>query len=135
MVDRHVRQFLRAATQRLAAARVLHNAGLYRDAVYLGGYAPECSLKAMLLSRVPSGDRESYIRDRFRGRIAHDFDHLAARIRGLGVNVPKPIIEAMRELEPWSIDMRYDPGLGDEGESADFLKAAETILRWAERGA
>lgn len=44
------RDFLRAAAQRLEAAKVLYRETFNLDAQYIGGYAVECALKALILN-------------------------------------------------------------------------------------
>jgi hypothetical protein len=52
-----VRKWLRAAQQRFTAAEVLSRNQLHLDAIYLAGYSAECTMKAVLLSRVPEQNR------------------------------------------------------------------------------
>jgi hypothetical protein len=74
-----IRAYRRAASQRREAAVILMRHSKHLDAVYLGGYAVECSLKALLLARMPQRQRETLL-STFRGRPGHD----VARLRSAG---------------------------------------------------
>lgn len=130
MNDPSIEQFLRAAQQRLTAARVLFDNGLYLDAMYLAGYVPECSLKALLLSFVPARERRSFLRRQFRGAVAHSVEHLLAQLRRRKVSVSEPAIIAIRKTRAWTSELRYASGLMDRKEAWDFIVSTELILKW-----
>ena len=77
------RRFYRCALQRYEEARVLRKADLTTGAVYLGGYAIECALKALILDAVPRAKRTDTLSS-FRGNLAHDYEWLRYKYRSLG---------------------------------------------------
>ena len=66
--DCNPKAFWRAASQRLEAANLLLESGIFLDAVYLAGYAVECALKALILERTPAARRREVCRDLTSGR-------------------------------------------------------------------
>lgn len=91
-VKRKIPDFRRAAHQHLEAGRVLLESGGFRlQAMYLAGYAVECALKAMLVSRTPL-KRQPQLIDSFRGAVSHDYEHLKARLAKLKCNLPKEVV-------------------------------------------
>jgi hypothetical protein len=68
-----VRKFLRAAEQRMKAAEFLFDHGFWLDSVYLGGYAVECALKALILERTADNVYAAMYDAITKGSIAHDF--------------------------------------------------------------
>jgi len=56
------RDFQRVAAQRLISAETLLREKLTLDAQYLGGYAVECSLKALILEQTPESQRLEKLR-------------------------------------------------------------------------
>jgi len=71
-----VKKFFKAGLQRLNAAEALYDiGGLELDALYLGGYAIECSMKAMILKNVPHSKRQQFLKH-FSGQTAHDIEFL-----------------------------------------------------------
>lgn len=131
--DADVKLFLRAADQRLLAAEILFENQLFLDATYLGGYAPECALKALLLSQMPEKARQSYMKSRFRGVLAHNIDWLCGQLRRWKVSLPLSIIEAVQIVQMWSPEMRYGSGLGIAKDTRRFLNSTRTILDWVKR--
>lgn len=132
--NKETRLFFDCAIQRYDDAEVLFRAGNTTSAVYMAGYSIECILKALLLSTVPSREREKLSRS-FRGRWAHDYEELRKRYRqnarGSMVNFPPEINQAFSLVGWWSTELRYKVGLIREKEAQGFLKATETILFWA----
>ena len=126
--------WFRAAAQRLDAAKLLFQHSMYIDAAYLGGYVVECSIKGHILGRVPMRRRQQYIQSQFRGKKAHDFEHLWQISRNQGVSIPVRIVEHVR-WSAWSTDLRYAAGLGDREEAAEVIKAGEVVLKWARNNA
>jgi hypothetical protein len=126
------RKYIRAAAQRLVAVEFLFGAALYFEAIYLGGYVIECSLKALILSRIPYRRREEYAASHFRGRSAHDFEALRVGLAEQGTEAPGEILRNLRRLQ-WSTNLRYEVGNFDEWETREFIAVAKQILRWAQR--
>ena len=134
MADAQVMRFLKAAAQRLVAADVLLQHSKHLDGTYLAGYVVECSLKALVLSYVRVSDRPEFIRQHFRGQVAHDFQYLVFLLLQRGVNIPKPVRRALiRAKEIWSTDLRYLAGQGKVADARFLRDAGEMILSWVQR--
>lgn len=133
MNDPEVVRFLRAARQRAVAANVLLRDSQFRDATYLGGYVIECSLKSLILSRVPPRQRETFVTERFHGRRAHDFTLLVELVILQGQSIPSEILRTLsRAASIWSVDLRYTPGRGRADEAAALLAAGQLVMKWVE---
>jgi hypothetical protein len=132
--NKESRLFYTCALQRYDDAEVLLRAGNTTGAVYMAGYSIECILKALLLSSLPSKDREK-MSSTFRGKWAHNYEELRRRYRrsakGKMVDFPLEINRAFALVGWWSTELRYKAGLIPEKEAAGFLSATETILYWA----
>ena len=127
------RLFYRAAFDRLEEADVLGTAGYPTGAVYLGGYAVECGLKALVLSSVPAS-RQAAVEATFRGVRGHDLRWLRREYLRLGGAKPPTQTEAdLDEVGTWTTGLRYSPGRVDEGTAKRFLAASRRLLEWADR--
>ena len=133
MPDRDVNKFLRAADQRLTSADLLYDHDLYLDSMYLAGYAPECALKALILARIPRKARRQYVKDHFRGRLAHNLEHLKDVLQKCGVPMPPAESKFLRRIASWSTDLRYEVGRKKPREAREFLDAAKALRDWARR--
>ncbi len=69
----------RVAYQRLDDGNALLGIDRPRAAVYLAGYAVECILKALLLTKTPASKRAEVLAT-FRGSVAHSIDWLRAQL-------------------------------------------------------
>jgi hypothetical protein len=126
------RLFYRVAKQRLLDAQFLLSGGRNTAAVYLAGYAVECMLKALLLSRLAPGARRTTVNS-FRGTKAHDFEWLKTKyLKSGGPRFPRDVIEAFSLVSTWHTDLRYRAVMVAPGEAEAFLRSAETILGWAD---
>jgi hypothetical protein len=130
-----VRKFLRAAELRLKAAEFLFEHGFHLDSMYLGGYAVECGLKALILRRTPLGMYDATYAAITTGRVAHNFGFLRARLQRSPVNcsVPDAIGRSFRSVSSWSSDLRYETAALDAEEAREFLDATRGILSWSMR--
>ena len=127
------RYFLKVALQRLTGAEeIMDKLRLTLEAHYIGGYAVECSLKALILSLTPSAEREGMIRQLTRGAINHDTEHLRGLLKGRGLDLPLELVKRMRRLDG-TTDLRYGIGRRDTGETRAFLNTARAIFDWAEQ--
>lgn len=127
--------FYRVAAQRLPEARWIFDQsdGTFTTvAVYIGGYAVECALKAVLLARTPRA-RHQTVKETFRGQLAHNFDWLREQLRKRGVRLPVEVSENLGKVDWWRTDLRYQPGQIDADEAEAFLDAAEVVVQWAKR--
>jgi len=125
------RDFQRAAGQRLIAARELLKLKLNLDAQYLGGYAVECSLKALILDKTPPDDQPNTLKRITGGSKMHQPEVLLGELRRLGVSLPLEIAKRMRRFD-WTTDLRYETGRRDTGETMALLKTAEAVYDWVE---
>jgi hypothetical protein len=108
-----VRKFRRAAEQRWLTARWLFDQSTFHlDAMYLGGYAVECSLKALILKRTPASGFEAVYVEITAGKKAHDFEFLKALLRRkpISIAIPKAVMESFQQVATWSTDLRYESG-------------------------
>ncbi len=84
MQPRTSRDFLKAALQRLTTAEALLRLGITLDAQYIGGYAIECSLKALILEKTPAAGQEETLKKVSSGQKMHRADVLLGKLRDLG---------------------------------------------------
>lgn len=124
--------FLKAATQRLTAAQALLDMMFALDARYLGGYAIECSLKALIMGLTPESERDKQFMRISRGYRMHQHDTL----RGIldcefRLKLPPDLIRRLRRFD-WSTDLRYETGRSDIGETRGLLKTSKAVYDWAE---
>jgi len=125
------RDFQKAAAQRLTTAETLLREKLTLDAQYLGGYAVECSLKALILQLTPDPDKPRKLRRITSGANMHRPDVLLGELRNLGVALPLVLVERMRRFD-WTTDLRYETGRRDTGETIALLTTAKAIYDWVE---
>lgn len=136
MADREqiVRRFQRVADQRLTAAEVLLKAGLNLEAIYLAGYAVECSLKSVVLKRTPHRSLGEMIRRLTRvGARGHDFDYLRVTLARRPISCPLPtdVVEWLRRVRTWETDLRYEVNRVNDDDAKDFIDAVIGIRDWA----
>lgn len=125
------RDFQKAAWQRLTTAETLLRHKLTLDAQYLGGYAAECSLKALILHQTPDQDKPDKLKQIKSGAKMHRPDILLGELRNLGIELPLVIAKRMRRFD-WTTDLRYETGRRDTGETIGFLKTVKAIYDWVE---
>ena len=73
--------FQRAARQRLSTAEFLLGNRYNLDAMYLAGYAVECTLKALILDATPTGHRAETLRMISSGKKMHDTEVLGGILK------------------------------------------------------
>jgi hypothetical protein len=128
-----VRRFRSVAIQRFEEAQLPNKYDRRTAAVYLAGYAVECSLKALLLSASTDSQLRGLMTS-FRGRVGHDFEWLKAKyIKGGGAKFPPEIAKAFTVVSPWTTELRYKAGDTPPREADLFLRSAEEIIAWANR--
>jgi hypothetical protein len=133
--DIDARKFARVAILRLEEAKLIqHKIQLWSAAQYLGGYAVECMLKALVIvstprnQRPPSGDKTiEWLKKEF----GHDLYGLRSYLAKRGVRMSKQISGEFLFVSTWDPQLRYELGPGDPQETERFLIAAEAILKWA----
>jgi HEPN domain-containing protein len=126
------RDFQRAARQRLTTAEFLLENRYNLDAMYLAGYAIECSLKALVLESTPAEDRNETLKRISSGKKMHDPEILGGILKNLNHAIPLDLVKRLRRSS-WSTSLRYESGRKDTGETRGFLRTAKTIIDWVER--
>ena len=130
--DPTARRFARAALARREEAGVLLAGGYATGAVYLGGYAAECLLKALILMTAPRADRPA-VSSGFRGRAGHDLTRLRQQYRRAGGPPPSAAVAAdLRIVSGWDTSLRYSPRRTEPREAGLFLAAVDRLLHWAD---
>jgi hypothetical protein len=138
-----VQKYTRVAKQRLDEAKLIHDRlQLWSAAQYLVGYSVECMLKALVLVNTPRNKRPTSSRatiEWMKESFGHDLNKLYAGLRSRSVKIPAAVQGELIYLcsdaqGRWSPEDRYEPGPGNPKDAARFLKAVETIVRWADRG-
>lgn len=128
------RDFQKAAAQRLNAAETLLRwcrEKLTLDSQYLGGYAIECSLKALILHLTPDPDKPEKLKHICGGAKMHRPDVLLGELKNLGVSLPLEMAKRMRRFD-WTTDLRYETGRRDTGQTVALFKTAKAIHDWVE---
>lgn len=123
------RRFLRAAEKRFQEAQFLLEARFGTGAVYLGGYAVECALKALLLSSEPARRNADTLAS-FRGAIAHDFNWLRQGLGERRIELPRSTVALLNDVLWWSTDLRYDPAEIELDTAGEFMTSSGEILAW-----
>jgi hypothetical protein len=129
MPPRTSRDFLKVAEQRLNAAEALFAADLTLDAQYVGGYALECSFKALILEKTPPADRPDKLLRISSGATMHRPETLLQELRVLGVRLTPELAKRMRRFD-WTTDLRYETGRRNRGETKGFLRTCVEIRDW-----
>ncbi|MBI3822795.1 MAG: HEPN domain-containing protein [Planctomycetes bacterium] len=130
-----IRLFQRVAAQRLTTAGFLLEHGFYQDAVYLAGYAVECSLKALILQRTPHGKfKEMMKRLTEVGKLGHDFEYLKGILKEQQKGRQRKdrellgaLADHLKIVASWSTDLRYQVGNVDPMEAEEFFEAAKAV--------
>ncbi len=126
------RDFQKVALQRLSTAEALLRIKLTLDAQYIGGYALECTLKALILERTPVADKAKTLKKISSSAKMHRPDVLLGRLRDLGVLLPLDLAKRMRRVD-WTTNLRYETGRRDTGETTGFLKTVKRVYAWVEK--
>jgi len=131
MIPSSSRDFQRAALQRLTTAEFLFKNGYNLDAMYLAGYAIECTLKALLLEITPQADRAQQLRRISSGAKMHRPEILGKYLKDFEKPIPPELVKKFRRFA-WSTDLRYQTGRTKSAETGGFLKAAKETCEWVE---
>ena len=134
-LDCSPKSYRRAATQRLDVANfLLKNSKYYLDAVYLAGYAVECSLKALVLERTLKSKRAAVCEEISSGAKAHNLDFLKGILERRGCSIPDKTRESLNVIKcEWKTNLRYVGALIPYEEAESFIKHVAWICQWAER--
>jgi len=101
------------------------------EAQYIGGYAVECALKALILETTAEPDRLTALAELTHGAKHHRAEILLDRLRGRGVFLPAELAKRMRRFD-WTTALRYEAGRKDTGETIGLLRTARAIYQWVE---
>lgn len=129
---------LGASRRRFEDARVLHGQKRWTGAIYLGGYAVECSLKSLICYQ----ENKSNFKDTKifqRGMQGASLHNLAALLKDL------PVLQRTIQLDrtgkykqAWNLvsscwrndELRYSDKTGDEKNSEKFIEAVQTLHKF-----
>jgi hypothetical protein len=129
---------LGASRRRLEDARILHDQKRWTGAIYLGGYAVECSLKSLICYE----EEKSNFKDTRifkKGSQGSSLHNLTTLLNAL------PVVQRAIQLdrtgtyrEAWNLvsavwrndELRYSDKTGDEESSKKFIKAVQTLHRF-----
>lgn len=131
----------KASTHRLEDARALLNAGRWRGAMYMAGYAVECLLKTKLMRVYGCRTlRELENELQRRGALAEHatiFTHqlelllrLTQRLESLRQH--RTLWPQFNLVNRWLPAWRYTADLSNRRDSEDFLEAVVQIMNWIE---
>ena len=134
--DSDARKFARVAVRRLSEAKIIQSRlQLSAAAQYLGGYAVECILKALVVVTTPRNRRPAsgeptmtWLKKEF----GHDLHRLRRHLARFGHSMPPDVAREFLFVGSWDPQLRYDPGPGDPDECERFLLAAQRIVQWAD---
>lgn len=133
-LDCNPKAFWRAASQRLHAANLLIDSGIFLDAVYLAGYVVECALKALIFQRTPAARRREVCQELTSRRRSHNFDVLSGSLRAMGYPPPPKVMGFLDSLnDEWRTDLRYAAALIPESEAEEFLERMTAVYEWVKR--
>ncbi len=125
------RDFQKAALQRLTTAEFLLRHGYTLDAMYLTGYAVECSLKALILEATSLAEREQMLKNISSGKQMHQPETLGSILKDRGRPISPDLVKRLRRSK-WTTALRYETGRRDRGETRGFVKTAKALYDWVE---
>jgi len=135
--DIDARKFARVAKQRLEEARTIRaKFQLYAAAEYLGGYAVECMLKALLLWETPAQERSVSGKnaiERLKQEFGHDLWSLMRALARKGARMSPEVARQFLFVSTWDPQSRYEPGPGNPDRTEQFLSAVAKVADWADR--
>jgi HEPN domain-containing protein len=118
----------KVAMNRYDDADCLMKAKRYNAAIYLAGYAVECMLKSLLVTRTPVS-KTAEIQDFFRGNLGHNLEQLLLAIRERGENFPSPVTRMFQTINKiWSVNIRYQHVQLKHKEAASIMNAVLEII-------
>ncbi|HLO48990.1 MAG TPA: hypothetical protein VK211_11290 [Kamptonema sp.] len=125
---------LGASRRRFEDALALHSCKRWKGAVYMGGYAIECSLKSLICSLENQNNfkQTSVFKKRLQGASLHNLAILFDEIPSLKRTIKVDRTDSYRNA--WNIitstwindELRYSDKLGDESECTKFIEAVKT---------
>ena len=134
--DIDARKFRRVAVQRLEEAELIaEKLELWSAAEYLGGYAIECALKALVILVTPVGKRPAAgekTTEWLKKAYGHNLNLIRRDLSKHGARMPSSVATDFLYVSTWDPQSRYEPGPGDPDSTGRFLMAARSVLEWAE---
>lgn len=130
---------LGASRRRFEDASALHSRQRWRGAVYMGGYAIECSLKSLICYEEKKNNFKEtsvFIKKGLQGASLHDlarlFNNIPSLQRTINLDRTGSYKNAWKTItSTWINDeLRYSDKLGDELESTNFIQA---VKKWHEQ--
>lgn len=134
--DRRIQ--LGASRRRREDAEALHQAQRWSGAMYLSGYAVECSLKSLICfyERKDNFKETRLFKRGVQGASLHSLIHLLQALPHLQRDIRLDRTEKLKEAwntitRLWQKDeLRYWNKMGDEGDSQQLLEAVKVIHRY-----
>lgn len=133
--DRRIQ--LGASRRRREDSEVLHKAGHWAGAMYLGGYAIECALKALICYRTRKNNfKETKAYRQIDGNSLHNLTLLLAEVPAVQRAITNDQTNTYRPAwyfitKEWKKDqLRYWNKKGNEPDSTRFLAAVKIIHRF-----
>lgn len=118
----------KVAINRYDDADCLMKAKRYNAAIYLAGYAVECMLKSLLVTRTPAS-KFAEIQDFFRGNLGHNLEQLLKAIRDRGENFPTTMTRMFQTINKiWSVNIRYQHVQLKHKEAASIMNGVFEII-------
>lgn len=129
---------LGASRRRLEDAQALHNQKRWTGAIYLGGYAIECSLKSLICyeQRINNFKDTQIFKKGLQGSELHSLTKLLGCIPKLQRVIQTDRTNFYRDAwntvsSLWRNDeLRYSEKMGEEEESKRFIKAVQLLHRF-----
>lgn len=129
---------LGASRRRLEDAQALHNQKRWTGAIYLGGYAIECSLKSLICYEQKKDNFKDtgIFKKGLQGSELHSLTKLVGSISALQRAITLDRTNGYRDAwntvsSLWRNDeLRYSEKMGEEEESKRFIKAVHLLHRF-----
>lgn len=134
----HRNNQLGASRRRLEDAKVLHEQKRWTGAIYLGGYAVECALKALICyeARTTNFKDTPVFKKGLQGSELHNLIKLLESSQSLQRNISLDRTNSYKNAwntvtRLWHNDqLRYSDKQGKENDSEGFIQAVEILHRY-----
>lgn len=126
----------KAANKRLKDARSLQKDARWRGAMYLGGSAIECQLKAKLMAAYQARTIEELERKtggKSKGLWDHNLFALLGMLREKNPSFPGTNLkfhQAFNLCGVWKSNWRYNPNDGNKADCDSFMKAIDVVQKF-----
>jgi HEPN domain-containing protein len=126
----YARPFFRAGKERYEDAQILLEKDRFTGAIYLGGYALECMLKALIINRSPRSKQE-HIALKIK-EYGHNLDQLRAALKKRQLRLPPVLADDFRTTGGWKTDIRYMGAKMPKNYAVRFCQSVKRVYDWAE---